>query len=224
MQAGSGLLVPKIYLFFDLETSGINPESDSILEVGFQFVDNNFENIDSVISFDDANLPQFSGSFTIFHENPEALISNENARKMHESSGLLKECANKNLSHELKFVEQKIVQTIEQLKREPSYVYDNSKLQIELAGNSIGFDRSFVKNYMPILYSKISHRVFDVRTLISFFTSCHWNEEKLPDLKQTMTHRAFEDVCESLRVSRALAGIVNYHRIEPDPHDYFGEI
>lgn len=65
-----------------------------------------------------------------------------------------------------------------------------------IAGNSIHFDRRFLRSQMPTLDGILSHRMFDCSTL-KLFAANHW-----PDLVQARTaevaHRALPDCLESI--------------------------
>lgn len=75
---------------------------------------------------------------------------------------------------------------------------------IYLAGNSIHFDRSFIKRYMPRLDKALHYRMLDVSSL-----KIAWREILgIPDEKGAAAHRALDDVKESIKEFRRLVARV----------------
>jgi oligoribonuclease len=173
-------------LLFDLETTGFDPSVDRILEVGAILVDG--ASLDEV-----ARWRTLIGRPSI--EQMTATVD------FHRASGLL---------GELEEVEDR--EDYEQLlaRAERSVLewlileHEVPARQLEIAGYSIHFDRSFVRAQMPRLDSWLSHRMIDVSTLRGL--DRRWREQ--PEAEATKaTHRVWPD-CEhalaSLRLYRDL--------------------
>lgn len=62
-----------------------------------------------------------------------------------------------------------------------------------LCGNSIHFDRSFIKVYMPLLEAKLQYRMLDV-TAVGLFLESYGHKVNVPKKK---THRAGDDLDET---------------------------
>lgn len=125
-------------LWFDLETTGLNPEVDKVLEIG-------------MILADDKLRIQFQRNWVIKYPY-DLRISNGYVYNMHKSSGLLDECEN---GIPLHIAETSLIEICK----------DNFKNKISLAGNNIGFDRGFVKKHLPNFEQLLHHRMLDVSAL-----------------------------------------------------------
>ena len=64
-----------------------------------------------------------------------------------------------------------------------------------LAGNSIGEDKKFIQKDMPKFYNFIHYRVIDVSTIKEL---CKRWYPTLPDFPKKLSHRALDDIIESI--------------------------
>ncbi len=166
-------------LWIDLETTGLDPVGDHIVELAW------------MTSYDDLSARSNSHNYVI-DISPAArkqLAENPYVLDMHKTSGLLEDIdAAKNVFR-LEDVEDDILAA---LKRETV-----SGDRISVAGFSVHFDLAFINEHMPRLAELLSHRVYDVSTLRTFFRelnveSSYENQNK---------HRAGDDVIESYYVA-----------------------
>ena len=74
------------------------------------------------------------------------------------------------------------------------------KWEAPLCGNSIWVDRLFLKREMPKLEAYLHYRVVDVSTIKELVSRWHPNAEEPP--QKTKTHRALDDVLESIEELR----------------------
>jgi len=159
-----------IIYWIDIETTGLDPNKDTILEIAVKkanFLDpfnteliyNKPINIERLDHLDDFIL------------------------KMHSKNGLLKECLDTN--NKIASIEAELLLLIpaEQNK-------DDKPI---MAGSSIHFDFSFIKAHMPTLIKRFSYRLYDVSAIELF--CCSLGMDKMPKAE---AHRALADIEESI--------------------------
>ncbi len=172
------------FLWFDLETTGLDPHECSILEWA------------AVLAEDDRD-----GDMTPVHEYTAVVKCTESklhfelddyVRRMHTKNGLLTEC-----------LESDAVS----LEESDAFLYGLAEelagpkpKGIVLAGASVHFDLSFVRVHLPRFASCLSHRVFDVSTLKA--AERIWGDD-FANIKSDI-HRALPDALASLAEVKAL--------------------
>lgn len=165
-------------LWIDLETTGLSANNDYILEVAWTITDNLCVGDDRVESHVVTPTP----------DAINALVITPIVYEMHEDSGLISD------------IENGVTVSIEEIQdailRDMDY-YGNDEPWM-LAGFSVHFDKGFVETHLQGLYDVISHRVFDVSTLRTFFKPFGFISES----DNLAKHRAANDVMESLSVAR----------------------
>lgn len=169
-------------LFLDLETTGLDPDNDRILEVGAVLVTTDLKHIAAV--------------HKIFAAPRR--VDMLDTIDMHSDSGLMDQIAReeeKERVADVREVEEELIDWLvgRHLIRSKT---------LEIAGFSIHFDRSFLRVHMPRLHGWLSHRMIDVSTIRSLHR--RWIGEPR---KQAQAHRALADCEEAiaeLRSYRAL--------------------
>ncbi len=162
----------KLY-WLDLETTGLNPRQDRILEVAVSVADLS-------APFDATPLYQ-----EVLHFTPEGVSINPFVVKMHTDNGLWESCLQSPVT--LSDVEAKLLYLI---PAGTNY----------LAGNSIHFDLSFLRAWMPPVAALFSHRLYDVSAVNLFALSLG-----MPPLPENTAHRAQSDIEASIHRARSLA-------------------
>lgn len=164
-------------LWLDTETSGPNPNTDSILEIA------------SIISEMDGKIIKEQSFFNELFKvnNLSEIISNseQKIQEMHDKSGLWKDLWNSDSKKYLE-VDSLLLQWINSLIDEEIMLY--------LGGNSLTLDRQFLQMYLPQSYKRISHRSIDVTSISLMIQS----NTSINGFIKGKTHRALDDVKNSI--------------------------
>lgn len=168
---------PSHLIWMDLETTGIDDRSCSILEIA------------TIITDKDLNTVE-EGPVLIIHQ-PETVL-----RKMdqwcvdqHGSSGLIEASRKSKIS-----LAEAEAQTLTFVKKHCL------KGKAPLCGNSIGFDRRFAMHHMPKLNSYLDFRNVDVSTIKGLVY--RWYPGVVEKNVKKATHRALDDIRESIEELR----------------------
>ena len=159
-----------MYLWIDLETTGLDPDNDRVIEVGWFLSERN----------EMVTQPQ-SVLITPDKIAWELMQQDLFVQTMHTQNDLLKDME----AFGTILVEDVEDQILEDLSRHPDEI-------IILSGASVHFDRGFIRNWMPRLDRKLIHRHLDVSTLRMFFNDSgfrSYGEKERPTV-----HRALQDV------------------------------
>ncbi len=162
----------KNLVWMDLEFSGLEPETDVILEIATIITDENLE-----VIAEGPNLAIYQS---------ETILSNLDDwnQKHHTQTGLLDRVRASSESHE-----SAETKTLEFIKK-----YCNER-KSPLCGNSIHQDRRYLYKYMPILSEYLHYRNIDVS---SFKEIAQRWYPSLPSYKKSGGHRALADIKESI--------------------------
>lgn len=154
--------------------TGLNPESDCLVEVAVVITNSELEILDE-------------GLDVVIKPEPTAWANmNDFVRQMHTDSGLIEEVES---GLDLQDAEQVILDYIKKFVPEAK--------SAPLAGNSIGTDRMFLNRYMPALDQHLHYRNIDVSSIKEL--SRRWYPRvyfQLP--KKDGGHRALADIKESI--------------------------
>ena len=162
-------------LWVDIETTGLNPQTDHILEIAYVLTDFTLTKY--------YTFPEL----TIQHDLKN-LVMDTWCFETHTQSGLLNK------------VQQSITSLMDaentMLTLINSYLTIQDKLHI--AGNSVHFDKKFIDVFMKRLSKRLSHRIVDVSTLAIVTKNLKPNiYEQRP--QKRYFHTAQNDILESIQ-------------------------
>lgn len=163
-----------LLVWLDLEMTGLNPKTCTILEIGAIITDSELETV-------------AEGPFLAIHHSEKVLKGMEAwSKHHHRKSGLTDACRESKYS----------------LKKAESAVFDFVKLYCKertapLCGNTIWQDRRFLVKYMPRLESYLHYRVIDVSSVKELVKRWYPEGYKMPREKN-QTHRVADDIRESI--------------------------
>lgn len=176
-----------MFVWIDLETTGLDPKGGNILEVAW-FITDNWEIV---------SQPQ-SYVVTPGPDTFELVKQDTVVQFMHENSGLLKD---------LVVGDTLLLEDIEDLILKDIHKYNYDEVTPIIAGASVHFDRGWIAEHMWRLDRELSYRHFDVSTLIKFFNDLGFWE--LSDSQEPRTHRALDDISQTYALARKYVNLVN---------------
>jgi len=165
----------KNLIWLDLETTGLSPETDRILEIA------------TLITDADLNIIAEGPALAVYQNQDTLLGMNDWCKKQHKESGLIAEIDGL-LSHMNEHYAEQI--TLDFIKQ---YVPTGVS---PMCGNSICFDRRFIIKYMPQLAQYFHYRNLDVSTVREL--GLHWSPEAINDYTKKLAHRAMDDIHASV--------------------------
>jgi oligoribonuclease len=165
-------------IWIDTEMTGLNPETDVLLEVALVVTDDNL-------------VPTSEGFSWVIYQTPDMLARmNDTVRALHTHSGLVAEV-------------QKSTITIEEVERaliDHISVYCDRSEGI-LCGNSVWQDKLFLKRYMPRVIDYLHYRILDV-TAFKVAIGRWYADDPRSIFPKKNAHRALDDIYESIEELR----------------------
>jgi len=174
----------KKFIWIDLEMTGLDPSKDVILEIATIVTD---------------------GQLNIIAQGPEIVISQPETVL----EGMDKWCTNvhgkSGLSAKVRLSDTSVQEAEQQTL---AFLRDHCEEgKAPLAGNSVWMDRVFMMKYMPRLYNFLHYRTIDVSTIKELAKNWFNDEEKFR-FKKNNTHRALEDIIESIEELKFYRGLM----------------
>jgi oligoribonuclease len=160
-------------VWIDLEMTGLEPETDVVLEIATIVTDKNL----NILA---------EGPVLAIYQTDEILNGMDQwCTDTHGESGLTQRCRDSKISEQ-----QAVEQTIAFLQ---TYV---EKGDSPLCGNTIGQDRRFLVKYMPELEAYFHYRSIDVSSIKELVR--RWKPELLNGFHKKGVHLALDDIRESI--------------------------
>ena len=172
--------VPDRIAWIDVETSGLDPRSDLLLEVACVITDGQFQVLDTFHSL------VRHGWLTVANANEAA---DPEVVAMHDATGLWSKlrCG---FGLPVAVVDRDLAALLGEYPVEGG---------IWLGGNSTHFDRGFIEAYLPRSAALLSRRCLDMTSVLAFLELSHLDD--VPE-KGPRPHSAMGDIEECLREAR----------------------
>ena len=162
-------------VWIDLEMTGLEPKKHVIVEIA------------TVITSADLEILAKGEDIVIAASELELAEMGEYVRNMHTKSNLLNDIKNSEIT--MKEAEERTIEFLD------SHLPVNYKAP--LCGNSIGIDRRFLAEYMPLLENRMHYRCVDVTSIKELVY--RWSPSILRKAPEKgKRHRAMDDILESI--------------------------
>lgn len=167
----------------DVETTGLDPDKDALLEVALVITDN---------ALNEVCAEQYVLPFDLEAEQAAGRVVRDVVLKMHEKNGLWVDCRSVNeLRRPLVEVEVALLATMRQFVEAKS---------TPICGSTVAFDRAFLRRHMPRFEEYFSHRNLDVSVLAEI--ARRWNPDAWDARPYGAAHRALDDIRVSIASMR----------------------
>jgi oligoribonuclease len=172
-QSPNGVATGTGLIWIDLEMTGLNPDSDRIIEIA------------TIITDSDLNVVA-EGPVLAVHQSDAALAAmDEWNTRTHGGTGLTERVRASTLDETA--AERATLEFIRQ------YVPKNKS---PMCGNSICQDRRFLARHMPFLEGWFHYRNLDVSSVKELVA--RWKPQLMPGFQKKATHKALDDIRESI--------------------------
>ncbi len=171
-------------VWIDLEMTGLDPKTCTVLEIGVVITDN------------DLNILAQGPSIAIHHTDKVLKSMEAWSRHHHKKSGLTDECRRSKIR--LRQAESMALEFVQRFCAPQSS---------PLCGNTIWQDRRFLVKYMPKLEQYLHYRMIDVSSVKELVDRWYPTDHKMPRNKHH-SHRVTDDILESIEELRYYRGKV----------------
>lgn len=140
-------------VWLDLEMTGLNVDTDVILEIA------------SIITDPDLNVIAMGPHLVI--NQPDTILESMNdwCKKEHTKSGLVQA------------VKQSTVTTLQAEQETLKFIKEHCKVHTALlSGNSIWQDRAFLRGYMPLIINYLHYKMIDVTSMAEMVSGWYPND------------------------------------------------
>ncbi len=180
------------YFSIDIETTGLNPNCDQILQIGIAF-----EDTDDITTFKDIPKAEVLVKHKRIEGQPFAINMNQD---------LIRRLADKNNTED-KIWDHEIEMWLRKFINIHTKGGIDGKSTINVAGKNFNsFDRVFLEKHINPCYLRFRHRAIDPAMLC-----IDWTSDKLPSLQECLEnckengkvkHTAVEDALDVIRIIR----------------------
>lgn len=185
-------------VWIDVETTGLDPDSDQLIEIAAMVTDKNGTCIDSFSSVVHPYSFRHGGGSAKSRLDALLDVTDPFVLEMHHTSGLWEDLANTHTFQEAKVVWQSVNDMLE--------THFGESARLPLSGSSVHFDKGFIlKNINQRDYDRFfSHRVMDVSAIQE--AAKLLNPELVTGLREEYqaigAHRGLPDIIDSIEMYR----------------------
>lgn len=181
---------PEYIVWTDIETTGLSPFNDYILEVG------------AVVSDMTGTTKGTTFSSVVNYDNFKEILSctNDKVKEMHSTNGLLEDIW-MNKGDKIEDVDKNLYKWINDITQKDCG-RDAEECVIYFGGRSITLDRNFLQLYCPKSYSLYSHKSMDMTGPTVMMTRNGLLKDKNAYYRADVTHRALQDSIDCLEQYR----------------------
>lgn len=181
---------PEYIVWTDIETTGLSPFNDYILEVG------------AVVSDMTGISKGTTFSSVVNYDNFKEILSctNDKVKEMHSTNGLLEDIW-MNKGDKIEEVDKNLYKWINDITQKDCG-RDAEECVIYFGGRSITLDRNFLQLYCPKSYSLYSHKSMDMTGPTVMMTRNNLLKDKNAYYRADVTHRALQDSIDCLEQYR----------------------
>lgn len=169
-------------IWLDLETTGLDPSRDFILEV-YAFK----------ASLEDPFTKLGEPYHAVIKRSPAKLrlLMSKEVDEMHTANGLKLACTESGTAISANTLDAELTKWLGPTGEKPPM----------LAGRSIHFDAGFLKLDCPVFFSRLHYRMFDMTSVDTFcqMMSSPPLKELIPNSDETTKHRAERDIAHTLK-------------------------
>ena len=167
------------YIYWlDIETTGLDPMRDVILEVAMVRT-----------HFEEPTKPLATMHMVLGLQGSDPEDWHPKVREMHARSGLIDECRRSRQG----CIE--LAQELGAFVPEPAAITESETADAKwtVAGSVVSFDLGFLQRHVPRIYPRFMHRTLDVSAVKLFCRTLG-----MPKLAKAEAHRAKDDIAESM--------------------------
>lgn len=185
------------YLFVDLETTGLDPEYDHILEYAMILTDGSFKKVETW-----GALVDLPSDYNHWNEWADDIVA-----KMHEKSGLTKDWEDAGRDkYSIYIADRDLDIVLDEFEKD--YNWDN----LILAGSGVShFDMRFLRKHMPAVFKHLHWCPLDVGQIEEWLKvsgQTHLTYDAVtPGARERKTHRAMDDISYHLDEARYYKGL-----------------